>query len=253
MTPKSTRRSQISNHLEPVVNNKKMSRSTEKSQDQEYRQKFCPENSPNYTTKIKGRQSKYLLSPVDLKSSHLQNLRQNLIKFNQKTAFLQDTIKKHYHFNFLLIFFNFISFFGQYEGWSVIFISLLYFRQYQSVIIGSYTLFITFLVVNILKSLFCIPRPSRRKGTVLETAYDWSFPSNHVAAAMAVSLAMLKYGINFYGIERPSEDYFYFYCTFSYIFLVCLARFYLMMHHLSDILFSCFIAYLRGLGDFIKF
>ena len=126
--------------------------------------------------------------------------------------------------DFLTIFFRIIS--------SIIFIILLFvfysylLKKKRNIILFWISIIIIFLVIEILKNIFKMPRPI---GIIEETGYG--FPSRHAALAFAsfviMSLRYMKYKWVFLGIA----------------ILVTFSRLYLGVHYLGDLIVGGFLGY----------
>ena len=178
--------------------------------------------------------NRYLVAPVD-RFAYGRLLRSSLVKLNHYLFSLYNKKLQILHDDKLLgrplvKLFEFISFFGMEEGWSAVFVCLLCCNQVQAVLLGSYTLFLCFIVCNSLKSASCIPRPPSSSSLYyIEKAYDWSFPSNHVFSATAIYLAWVEPG-------GPGAEYRT--SAALIIFLISFARVFLLMHHVTDVVCS---------------
>ena len=175
----------------------------------------------------------YLIAPAD--HSKLGRIIRNFI-FSICGRRSHSILTKFAQIRCLREIFAFIAFLGTEEGWSIIFVGLICCYKFYACLLGSYTLLLSFIVCNQIKSYFCLPRPeeggkSEPNTKKYERCYDWSFPSLHVLSCTGVYLSWQHF--------FPGFNHAYF-C----ILMIALSRLYFQVHHITDIVVGFFFGYL---------
>ena len=179
--------------------------------------------------------TRYLLAPIDnfKLGRKLRNLlfylnfKSQLADFTEKCLCRPDHLKNRHIW--LLYLFKTVAFLGSEDGWGMVFMVLLAFDKFSVVTTGGWAMVVAFIISNLMKTTFVIPRPI---GVSKEKVYDWSFPSLHTLACTSVHLTW--YWTT--GYDHP----------FVLLAFIGFSRIYLRCHHIIDVLTGYALGYLAA-------